>query len=232
MYSCVKLNLYCEETSQISQDIKTILTNQRIPFKELRNSTLLFSAIKNPDNIVIVVISNQNLLSRLKSFSKKCYNYQNRIFAVFKNAELLDNFFEKSFIHNQLNTLSESLQEHEINQHIPKQPSKLLVKLVQFELHKLQISSKYIGFNYLTQLAVNYLCNNYPSSTYIELFEYVASLNLASIDTIERDVRHMILTTWKTNSHFRNMIQQTNPLEKPNSKNILIALLSYLKNTI
>lgn len=233
MYSCIKLNLYCEAGCSSAQDIKNIIIGQGISFKELRNSTLLFSAIKNPENIVVVLISSNNLLTQLETFAKNCYNYQKRIFIVFQNTQLLDNFFINSCCYNKTNKLIDFLTSTDItNSQTPTQPSQLLIKLVRFELEKLQIPTKYIGFNYLNQLAVNYLCNNYTSNTYIELFEYVAGINLASIDTIERDVRHMLLITWKNNSYFRNTLQCNNVLEKPNSKNILSAILSYLKNTI
>ena len=233
MYSCIKLNLYCENLCQISQDIKDIFISYGLPFKELRSSTSLFSAIKNHDSIIVIIVSSKSLIMQLEAFVKNCHNYQNRIFIVFTDNSLDDKFFTNSCHHTQTDVFCEFLKSSVIhNISNPVQPSKLLVKLVKSELEKLQISTKYIGFNYLTQLAVNYLCNTYSQKTYIELFEYVTSLNLASIDTIERDVRHMLLTTWKTNDHFRQEIQQYTALEKPNSKNILNAVLLYLKSTI
>ena len=233
MYTCIKLNLYSEGSQPLSHNIKQVLIDSGIPFKELRNSTLLFSAIKNPENIIIAKVSSATLLSQIESFAKNCYNYQNRIFIVFEDKLLSDNFFTNSCDISNLSHLAKFLNTYRAPiPNKPSQPANLLIKLVRFELKKLQIPTKYIGFNYLTQLAVNYLCNNYSSNTYIELFEYVAGLNLASIDTIERDVRHMILTTWKNNAHFRNALQCKNVLEKPNSKNILTAILSYLKDTI
>ena len=233
MYSYIKLNLYCKKWDDLAQNIKNSLIDIGYTFKELHNSTLLFSTIQNPNNIIIISVSSIKFLSQLESFAKECHDYQNRIFVVFKDQSLDDKFFINTCTNTNLNPLLNFLKLskiHNLNQ--PIQPSKLLTKLVILELKKLQIPTKYIGFDYLTQLSVNYLCNTYSSNTYIELFEYVASINLASIDTIERDVRHMILTTWKNNYKFRNILQSKSIVEKPNSKNILIALLKYLKNTI
>ena len=233
MYSCIKLNLFCEGWCSIAQDVKRVIVNQGVPFKELHNSSLLFSAIKNPNNIIIIVVSTQQLLAQLETFAKSCHNYQNRIFVVFKNKSINDNFFSNYYTYDNTINLSQFLSSPAFTvQTKSTQPSQLLTKLVQYELQKLQIPTKYIGFNYLTQLSVNYLCNNYSSNTYIELFECVASINIASIDTIERDVRHMILTTWKNNPNFRNILQRHSNIEKPNSKNILLSLLSYLKSKI
>lgn len=231
MYSCIKLNLYCEGWCHIAQQVKSIISNIGLPFKELHNCTLLFSAIKTPDNIVVAVVSSRQLLVQLEKFAKTCYNYQNRIFIVYKDINLHDNFFSNTCNPKSLDVLSKFLSTTSATNK-PLQPSSLLLKLVEFELKKLQIPDKYIGFNYLTQLAVNYLCNNYPTNTYIELFEYVAGINLASIDTIERDVRHMILTIWKNNPNFRNVLQYKTIIQKPNSKNILSAILTHLKETI
>ena len=233
MYSYIKLNLYCDDWHNDAQIVKKQLLKNGQAFKELHNSTLLFSTIKNPGNLIIIVVSSTEFLKQLEPFAKECHNYQNRIFIVFKYPSLDDKFFTNSCDINNLDYMQDFLKSHKnFNLNNPAQPSKLLTKLVQLELQKLQIPTKYIGFDYLTQLAVNYLCNTYSSNSYIELFEYVASINLASIDTIERDVRHMILTTWKNNPNFRNILQHSNIVEKPNSKNILIALLKYLKNTI
>ena len=233
MYSCIKLNLYCEGWCHVSQSIKEVIIDNNLAFKELHNTTLLFSAIKNPSNIVIVVISSPQLLAQLETFAQDCHNYQNRVFIVFKDVSLSDNFFTNTCHYTELNILHNFLNSPAVTSlNKPRQPSQLLMKLVQSELQALQIPTKYIGFSYLTQLAVNYLCNTYSPNTYIELFEYVASINLASIDTIERDVRHMILTIWKNNSHFRDTLQQHAPISKSNSKNILGAILIYLKSRI
>lgn len=233
MYTCIKLNLYCEGWCPVAQEVKSTIIKTGLPFRELHNTTLLFSSLKNPDNIVVAIISSRQLLLQIEEFVKTCHNYQNRIFIVYKNISLHDNFFIHTCAYPNLNNLSQYLtQGNIINLNPPTQPSTLLTKLVKYELQKLQIPTKYVGFNYLTQLAVNYLCNNYPPNTYIELFEYVASINLASIDTIERDVRHMILTTWKNNTQFRNILERSEHIEKPNSKNILNHILAYLKQTI
>ena len=233
MYTCITLNLYCEDWCNISQDVKSVINKAGLPFKELHNSTLLFSSLKTPNNIIILVISSHQLLLQVEEFAKNCHNYQDRIFIVYENELLHDNFFTNTCTYPNLDKLYHYLSHPTItNLNQPIQPSSLLIKLVKYELQKLQIPTKYVGFNYLTQLAVNYLCNNYPQNTYIELFECVASQNFASLDTIERDVRHMILTTWKNNPNFRNILQHKTSIEKPNSKNILNLILAHLKSTI
>ena len=226
---------YSETNSQLRSNIRSLIIDSETPFKELRSLNLLFATIKNPQNLIIVLVDSVKLLKSLQNVCKNCYDYQNRVFVIHSSLSTVDNFFDKYCIYPNLDELKNFLSYHiqTLNISPQHQPSKLLSKLVKLELQNLEISKKYIGFKYLTDIIVNALCNNFYSDSYIELFKYVASINLATIDTIERDVRHMLLTTWKNNAKFRQTLQTSSQhLEKANSKNILNAIITHLKNVI
>lgn len=226
---------YSEPNSPHRNNVREFIIDKQTPFKELRSLNLLFAAIKNPQNLIIVLVDSVKLLRSLQNVCKGCYNYQNRVFVVHSSPDSVDNFFEKYSVYPSLYELNNFLTFNikTLNTPPQHQPSKLLSKLVKLELQNLEISKKYVGFKYLTDIIVNALCNNFYADSYIELFEYVARINLAPIDTIERDVRHMLLTTWKKNLKFRQTLQTSlQPLYKVNSKNILNAIITYLKNVI
>ena len=105
-------------------------------------------------------------------------------------------------------------------------------KLAKLELQKLGISTKYVGFEYLTHIISNTFGKHFYHSEYIDLFECVAIKLGVNIDTMERSVRHMLSATWKTNEKFRQALKSSYDLSKVNSKNILNAVIAYMKKVI
>ncbi|MFQ6723838.1 MAG: sporulation initiation factor Spo0A C-terminal domain-containing protein, partial [Clostridia bacterium] len=111
-------------------------------------------------------------------------------------------------------------------------PNNLLNKLIKDELIKLGLSDKYVGFKYLTELITNSLKSSFYTTKYIDFFEYVSRINLSPIDSIERAVRHMLSTTWKQNKEFRQTLRSKCQIDKPNSKNLLNAIITHFKEFI
>lgn len=235
MYQSINLMIYAENNTNPQKLIQSIVASHNIPFKELRSLGLVFSAIKNPSTYLILLIKTRQLLESIKSISKNCPDCQSRIFIIYDSENNIDPFFENFCLNSNLDKVNQFITNISQSKQIfsPRQPSKLLSKLVELELQNLDVSKKYIGFKYLIELIVNAISTQCFSSNYIDLFEYVAILNLASIDTVERDVRHMLVTTWKTSVKFKHILQKFLPnSENPNSKRILNAIINYIKNAI
>ena len=233
MYTSSNLIVYYEKEFKYRDNVHSILTNCNVAFREFYSLKLLFAALKNPKNHIIIALNNKKILQELENIAPTCFDYQNRLFVILNCQELKDCFFENYCLANQLKQLELFIQKIIKNQHIATQhqTSKLLHRLVSMELIKLDISTKYIGFNYLVGVLVNTLSNNFYANSYIDLFTNIASENLETIDTVERDVRHMLRTTWKNSTKFRDTLQSYN-INKPNAKNILQAIIKYFKKII
>lgn len=234
MYQSINLLVYAENNISFQQNVHALIVESRTPFKEVRSLGLLFSSIKNPPSRIILMVKTKEFLNTIETLAKTCHNYQSRIFIVHETHDTEDGFFANFCINPQLDKLKSFINNNS-NQtsYVSHQSSNLLSKLIELELTNLDISKKYIGFKYLTDLIVNAFCSQFYSNNYIQLFEYVATSHLQSIDTIERDVRHMLLTTWERSEKFKSILQQYCPTShKPNSKKLLKAIISHLKNTI
>ncbi|MBQ8522711.1 MAG: hypothetical protein IJ458_03515 [Clostridia bacterium] len=235
MYKSSNLIIYSENNIELKNDLVSLISQCDVAFKELHSLSVLFSSIKNPQYHLIIIVKSVKFLKMIQNIAKTCHNYQNRIFIVFSSSGIDDLFFNNCCNFNQIYKVKDFIVNNiQLNTIQPQhQTSNLINKLVKLELENLDISSKYVGFKYLTDVLANALSINFFGDNYINLFEYVASIHLANIDTIERDVRHMLLSTWKNSPKFRNTIQNhLNLNKKPNSKNILNAVLNYLKNVI
>ena len=235
MYNLCNLMVYCEKSANIQNRIYKTLSEYEITFKQFNSLRLMFSSVKNYNNYAIFVVSSIELLNKIKLASKQWYNYQNRVLVIYCHKEVVDSYFNnwslfpdlsplKNFIHKNLLSKNIKPQEHSLT---------LLNKLVKLELENLNISDKYTGFDYLIEILSNAMRHNFYCDDYIKLFECVASSHLASLDTIERAVRHMLISNWKENITFKTALNlNKNIIEKPNSKNILNAILDYLKKVI
>lgn len=234
MYSLNNLIIYSEKDVEFKNKIIEILLDSNVIFKELHSLALTFSAIKNPQNHIIIAVKTKDFLASIENIAKGCHNYQNRIFIVFESINIDDYFFNNKCIKDQLEPLKDFILKTTTFQSISplSNTSTLVYKLVELELKSLEISSKYTGFKYLTEILTQALSTNFYACDYIDFFQYSARLHSSTIDTIERDVRHMLTTSWKKNEKFRNIIQQNNPIENPKAKTILNAILEYLKNII
>ncbi|MBQ7798232.1 MAG: hypothetical protein IJ371_03830 [Clostridia bacterium] len=233
MYSSINLIFYSEGGVTFEDDVKSIIIESNTTFKELNSLKLTLSAIKNPQNHIILIAKSKEFLNTIEDIASICHNFQNRVFVVYSSPEIIDCFFDNSCMYNQLDTLKKFIHDSIQAQNIypQHQTSTLLNKLISLELGNLEISCKYIGFNYLIDVVSSALSTKFYSDNYIDLFKHIANISLSSIDTIERNVRHMLLTTWKKSCKFREILKPYTP-PKTNAKNILNSLITYLKNII
>lgn len=235
MYHSINLILYSEKGTLISPDICSIITEQNVPFKQLNSLPLVFHAIKNPQNYIIVLARTKEFLNMIENISKECHNYQNRIFIIYSHNELIDYFFENYCTIDNLSKLKVFINSISLSLNIlpSNNTSSLLYKLIHFELEKLGLSNKYIGFKYLINVLTNALGSNFYCNEYINLFECASRTYSTPIDTIERDIRHMLLSNWKNNLKFKeNLLKTNHQIQKLNGKTLINAIITYLKNTI
>lgn len=74
----------------------------------------------------------------------------------------------------------------------------LLNRLIRLELEKINISKKYVGFKYLTEILVfsfDRKIQNEGTNVVIE----TANLNGVSVDAINHDIKHMFLNCCRQN---------------------------------
>ena len=234
MYSFSNLILYSEKTSDLTNNVRRVLFDCNISFKEASSLKLVLSSIKSPQYYVILIVKSKEFLQSIEKEIKYCYDYQSRVFIIFENNTLNDYFFNNFCTFPQLDKLQLFIKNNMGIEEIfpPNQPSKLLITLIKEELRSLGLSSKYTGFQYLIDLLANALTKHFYSAYYINLFEYITSLHNSTIDTIERDVRHMLLTTWKQNDRFRQKLQHLTSSNNPNSKTLLNAIIEYIKKVV
>lgn len=233
MYSSINLILYNEKGSSNRDVILKSMIQSGILFKELNSLPLLFSAIKNPKNLIVVSVKSNKLLNSIEQVAKLSHNYQNRMFMIYSTPALIDHFFSNFCLANNIDSLNKFLSVNSKNLQTEYNTSNLLNKLIVLELQKLDISPKYVGFNYLASVLTNVFANNFYSSNYIDLFECVAYNNLSTIDTIERSIRHMLSTTWKNSDRFKSCLKSTSSkMSRPSAKAILNALIVYMKTVI
>jgi len=232
MYTLTNIITFYDKDFTTKNNINDILISNEISFKEYPSIKMLLPALKNPNNYIIIAINNKNTLNEVENVALDCFNYQKRIFVLFESGDIVDHFFQNSYIITQPNHIkqfTQSIKKIKTPQH---QTSTLLKKLVSLELEKLGIPKKYIGFTYLADIVENSLKNNFYANTYIDFFANTARKSLEPVDTIERNIRHMLCTTWKNNINFRQTLRTSCELTKPNSINILYAVINYLKSVI
>ncbi len=235
MYSSSNLIVYYDKNFEHKQQVHLSLIDNDICFKVFNGLKLVFSALKNPQNYVIIAIDSPSTLHEIENIAHECFDYQNRIFIIFTSPELSDNFFANYCTLNQLNKLTQFIQTNIKNKRLisPTHPSNLLNKLICLELQKLDISTKYIGFKYLVGVIANALSKNFYANSYIDLFTNIASSNLETIDTVERDVRHMLKASWKNNAKLREIFKSNfTTASTPKAKDLLQAIINYLKQVI
>lgn len=234
MYNTNNLIIYYDKDCTFKNLIHNKLCDYDIKFKELNSLKLVFSALKNPENYIIIAIEKLDTLHEVENFAKSCFDWQNRVFIIFNSSDNIDFFFHNYCNLENFNILESFLQKIDnVNLYSNHQTSELLLKLINIELQNLDISSKYAGFKYLSSIISNALTKNSYANGYIDLFTCVTKDALDTVDTIERNVRHMLKSTWKNSDKFRNIFKYTQTSTSiPNSRVLLQAIINHIKQAI
>lgn len=234
MYTSSNLILYGDADDYFINSVLDTIAECNIPFKQIKTPTLISPMIKNQQNYVILLINNKDFLQLIEKHIRFCHNFQDRVLAVYTSEELVDYFFNNFCLLNQLHKLKNFILTNAMQKNIstPNKTSDLLKRLIACELINIGISNKYIGFQYLVDIIANAFSKHFFVNSYIDLFQQVAYTYLTKVDTIERDVRHMLIKTWKDNEKFRKTLHPKEKIDKPNAKTLLSAILNHLKTVI
>lgn len=231
MYNLPNLIFYCNSEAKYAIDIRASLTKYNLPFIETDNEIDVFSFAQNPKNYIIFVANTNSTPLQLIKLSKINKN----IFIVYPNEYATNVEIKHYCTHQSLDLLEKYLLANvNLNNISTKLPtSSLLNKLIMLELENLGISKKYIGFKYLVDIITNSICKNTSIPYSAEQFEYIANINSSTPDAIERDIRHMLLSSWKASKTLQiTLCSKLSLKQQPNAKSVLINLIRYLKETI
>ncbi len=110
------------------------------------------------------------------------------------------------------------------------QPIPILSQLVANKFEKLGISKKYTGFRYLVDFLRITLSNRDIKLNYCNTLDIVATLNSSTRDIVDRDIRHILLSSWENGNHLRSTISLSD--QQPGAKQILYALIDYIQRII
>ena len=234
MYTLSNLLIFSEYNNPTFSQIKKHLIDKDIIFKELHSLKLSLSSIKNPQNYIVLLINNNETLRHIESAIKNYFDFQNRVFVVFENEDLDDHFFFYNCTLNSVDKLDNFIQSNILNKNnlYANKTQTLLYELIRLELIKLDLSEKYVGFEYLVEGLTRALSSNYYSNNHVDMFCGVPETHATTIDTVERNIRHMLSTAWKNNETFKTKLNLTKSNKKPNLKFFLDAIITHIKQVI
>ena len=231
MHSSTELIFYSERHDSYQNNVRSLIIDCDISFKEVYDISYLFSLIDNPKTCIIMLINTQQHLTEIKNIMTS-YNRHN-IFIVYFNNIANDGFFDNFCSYENLEPLKAFLNYHLNNQNncVYIQTHSLAHRLIRFEFENLEISKKYNGFKFLVDFCINCIYSN-PSLSYIELLELVAQLNLTTFEIVEHAIRHMLLSTLKSSSRCRKLLCISSTQSPLSTKDLLNSLVKYLKSVI
>jgi len=231
MNNSLNLLLYVDKTVCFRDEVRLLIAKCGIPFIELDGVAHLFSAVKQ-SNKCIIVVAGQQLFETITSF-RNTTNELSHIFFVLKFNPLISvkNFCTCETLYKLEEYLNINIRLKNIDMRFPN--TTLMHRLIRCELNNLDISKKYAGFKYIVDLIDNVLKTKITNPYSSELFKYVASINVTTADIVERNIRHMLTTTWKNSTKFRSAIlpKKQDKTSIP-AKDILNGIIDYLKQII
>ena len=110
------------------------------------------------------------------------------------------------------------------------QPIPLLSSLIANAFESIGISKKYTGFRYLVDFLRISLASRTSRQSYCKTLDIVAALNGTTRDIVDRDTRHILLSSWKNSPHLRSALLLTD--NHPGAKQILNSLIDYIQGVI
>jgi len=239
MNNYLKFIFFAEENCKYQNNVRTIISKLDLPFCEIYKQDVLFNQLQQENNLCyfIICIDSEQMYNYFNKLSQSLI-YKNYNFFVIYGQNFtnelscpLNNFC----LYNNLNQLEQFLIKSllENKEQIIPSPQPFLKRIIDTELTKLDISKKYVGFRYLVDfiaMSLSHRCYNLDTYQIIDL---VASMNNTNTDTIDHDIRHMLLASWKSSIKLKNSLLSLNKTTfQPSGKNILKNLVSYIKQAI
>lgn len=230
MHCLSSLVLYSEPLTSFADDVRSLISECDIPFKEIGNISQIYSHANNPNTYIIILIQTIEHFNIIKNIMSQPISSHN-IFIIhscdIENDENINNLY-----HFEKLSVVKSVLLYNLNvKHtsVYTQTHSLIYKIIRAELECLEISKKYAGFKYLVDFCANSIYNT--SLSYTELIEIVSKINNSQADIVEHAIRHMLLATLKNSAIFRKTLS----LKKKtylNNKDMLNIILDHIKTLI
>lgn len=215
MNSCKNLILHDDGTVYHYQ-LTSLLSSRNIPYTSV-GILHLFNAVDNPANVIALINTDKNTINNILSLQNKTLHHADLlIINPLTLGDGLDNveaILKSSYIKNngyQIQSIS------------------LIEKVVRLELQSIGIENKYIGFKYLAELLTQAIINQDNQPYTLNKIENIAISNNISLDSAERDIRHLLTSSKPTLLH--NQIIDQNL--KHSTKQTINNIFKYLKNII
>ena len=233
MYDSPNILLYADNDDDFRRNAHSLIAECGIPFIEISSITHLFSAVKK-DSGHIIMVATRDLIDIIINLytTNECKSH---VFFVCNFKEAINLPPNKQVKYGDFNNLRDYLISNikVKNINMKFQPQTPLSKLLRTELENIDISKKYTGFKYIVDLITHWFKNKVINTYSNDLFKEIASINTTTYDIVERDIRHMLVTTWKNSPKFRTAILPNKQTKSTlPAKQILNGLICYLQKII
>lgn len=228
MQNLTNLFLFCEDGFNQKNNIRSLISQYNIPFKEVDSIANIFLLLKYPSNYFVLAINNKSTYNAIVAHLSSANIHPKQVFVIFQ-----PNNKQKPPYCQEIEKLNNFILSNIQNKNISTalQTPSLIEKVVRLELENIGILKKYIGFKYLVDLLSIALKQQIDTPYNFEIFTIVGSLNNCLADTIEHDIRHMIISCWKNNQYLKDAVNYKNN-SHISAKNIVNKLIIYLKKSI
>ena len=203
---------------QFTESVRCCILKYGIPFDETEDIHQAINQIQSHSVYAIMCVKSP-FVSKL--IDKACELHTD-YFVKTSNTqlnceEILSNFIQSLIYNKQIS--------------ITPRPLPLAHQIIRNELEKLHLSKKYIGFKYVSDIIIESLKQNITDAYTPTLFKKVAIINQVTEDSVERDIRHMLMKTWKNCPEFKAQFTNINK-QTTNSKELLNNIISYIRKII
>lgn len=213
------LKFYKDIDDEFSDYIRCCLLSFDIIFDEIEDINETINIINSASACIIVYASSEYAENILERHYKNCGDYVLKLTKPCNYETCKQEVC--SFVSNLI-----------ANKKISSAPRKkpLIYQIVNAELEKLNLTKKYVGFKYLSDLLVDALKQNNLDPYNPQMFSKVAFINNVTIDSVEKDIRHMLMKNWKTSSVLKTQLNINK--SAVSSRELLKSVIEYLRKLI
>ena len=223
MYNYVNLLVYNKGSTNIGQKVDSILNSLPFSFISLDTFEGILSKIQEKNCYVLVVVHNINIYNTLKNINFPA-NTCDKFIVIYSINRTPIPKFTNYYTCNNLDEIKSTLMS--LN---PIAIPSFIQKMVRIELEKLNLSKKYLAFKYLVDTICHSLYTGDKNTFSTNTLSYIALINNTSWNSIERDIRHMLTSNWNSNETFKSAICKHISGTEINTKILVDALISYIK---
>ncbi len=223
MYNYTNLLVYNKDETSLGERVDLLLKS--LPFSFITFETIEDILTQSQDKRCsnLIVVHNPDIYNKLNSIDLPSTAYDNFII-VYHDNQLPISKFAKYYTEKNLDNLYSLLAL--LN---PVSIPDFAQKMVRIELEKLNLSKKYLAFKYIVDIICHSLYTNTNDPFSTNTLSYIAKINNTSWNSVERDVRHMLVSNWNANEIFKSAIYKYITRTDINTKILLTALIDYIK---